>query len=99
MNLFCQPWPEMLEPYLQQPQYIMTLAVRTRGDPLAMTDAMRKVVQSVDKNQLLSKVESMDEVVAKASAPQWFRTLPLGLFALLALALVAIGILGVIGDK
>jgi len=90
-----QPWPEIFTPYRQEPRYFMTFVIRTSGDPLALAGAVRKAVQSLDKDQPVSSVQSMTEMIASSTAPQWLRMMLLGLFALLALTLAAIGIFGV----
>lgn len=90
-----QPWPELYAPYFQEPRRFMTFVLRVNGNPLSVASAVRKVVQSVDKNQPVSNIQTMDEVIAKSAAPQRFRMLLLGLFAVLALALAGVGIYGV----
>ncbi|MGH9325118.1 MAG: ADOP family duplicated permease, partial [Terriglobia bacterium] len=90
-----QPIPEIFYFYaLMQPPFI-TFVLRTRGDPQALAGALPGAIHSVDKNQAVRDVQTMDEIIAESEAPQWFRTLLVGLFALLALILAAIGIYGV----
>ena len=91
-----EPVPEIFVPYLQQPSFSMAFVLRTESSPLILAGAVREVVQSIDKNQPLSGATTMDEVIAKSVAPRRFRTLLLGLFALLALLLAVIGVYGVI---
>jgi putative ABC transport system permease protein len=55
----------------------------------------RHAALSAFRNQSVSDIQTLDEVIAASSAPQWFRMLVLGLFALLALVLAAIGVFGV----
>jgi len=90
-----EPVPEIFVPYLQQPSFAMTLVLRTDSDPHLLEEAVRKAVQSVDRNQPLSETAVMDEVIAKSVAPRYFRMLLLGLLALLALVLAVIGVYGV----
>jgi len=73
----------------------MAFVLRTESSPLMLAGAVRKAVQSIDKNQPLSGATTMDEVIAKSVAPRRFRMLLLGLFALLALLLAVIGVYGV----
>lgn len=71
------------------------LAVRTSGDPLALASAVSAAVQSVDKDQPVSSVQSMEQILATSVAQPRFRTTLLGVFAAVALGLAAIGIYGV----
>ncbi len=89
-----EPGPELFMPYLQQPTSFMTYVVRTGLNPDTLAGALRKAVQDVDENQPVFGVGTMDNVIANQLAPRKFRTLLLGLFALLALVLVAVGIFG-----
>jgi putative ABC transport system permease protein len=71
------------------------LVVRTTGDPLAMTTAIRSAVQSIDRDQPLANVRSMEQILASSVAEPRFRTMLLSAFAMLALALAGVGIYGV----
>jgi predicted permease len=90
-----QPQPELFSSYPQSPLPFATFVLRTKGNPLALAREVRKTIESVDKNQAVSQVQTMDEVIASSVAPQRFRMLLLGLFALLALMLAAVGMYGV----
>jgi putative ABC transport system permease protein len=72
-----------------------SLVVRTAGDPLAMTSAVRAVVQLVDKDQPIANVLSMEQILSSSVAEPRFRTLLLSVFAALALVLAGVGIYGV----
>jgi len=89
------PMPEVFTPYLQDPSFMTSFVVRTGGDPATLDSAVRAAVQSVDKDQPLSELTSMDDILAKSVTPQRFRMLLLGLFALLALVLAIVGTYGV----
>jgi putative ABC transport system permease protein len=90
-----EPLPELFTPDVQQPFFIMTFVVRSKGDPRSLAGGVRQAVLSVDKNQPLSELQTMDDVLATSIAPQRFRMLLVGLFALLALALATVGVYGV----
>lgn len=91
--------PSRLEVYLpfhQKANDAMTLLVKTRQEPAALVAAIRGAVASIDKDQPLFGIATMEEVVnASVSTSRVTLTL-LGLFSGLALVLAAIGIYGVV---
>ena len=74
----------------------ITLVVRTAGNPADLTPAVKQTVWSIDRNLPISDVQTMDRVVADATAQPRFEMLLLGVFAVIALVLAAVGIYGVI---
>lgn len=89
-----QPVPTMYLPSIEAGRG--SLVVRTSGDPLALAGAVREAVQSLDKDQPVASVQSMEQILSGSVAQPRFRTLLLSVFAGLALILAAVGIYGVI---
>ena len=90
---------ELYVPYAQERRGFVAprdLVVRTAGDPQAVAAAVREAVWSVDKDQPVSNVKTMEQVVATAVSRERFQTLLLALFATLALVLACVGLYGVI---
>jgi putative ABC transport system permease protein len=87
---------ELYLPYRQVPTRLMSLVIRTSGDPHALAEPVRRVVASQDSRQTVTEVRTMGELLSAAIAPEQLDTVLLGLFAGLALLLAAIGIYGVI---
>jgi putative ABC transport system permease protein len=71
------------------------LAVKTKGDPTSLAPAIRNEVLQIDKDQPISNVGTMEQIVASTVAPQKFATWLLAVFAASAMLLAAIGIYGV----
>jgi putative ABC transport system permease protein len=87
--------PEVYFPYQQSPRNFMNLVVHTTADPTSMIPAIRNQVLSIDKDQPVSDIMTMEQRVAKSVASSRFVMLLLGSFSVLALGLAAVGIYGV----
>jgi predicted permease len=74
----------------------MTLVVRTTEEPMNMAAAVRSRIQEVDKDQPVYNIATIEQLLTKSIAQPRFSTLLLGVFALLALILTAIGVYGVV---
>ena len=79
-----------------EPDRRIDLLVRTAAEPMKVAAAVRDQIWSLDKNQPINQLATMDQVVAESVAEERFRTLLLGVFAGLGLALAVVGIYGVI---
>ena len=86
---------EVYFPYKQSPGNFMNLVVRTTSEPASMVPAIRSQVLSVDKDQPVSDIMTMDQRVAKSVAAKRFVMFLLGAFSILALGLASVGIYGV----
>ena len=71
-----------------------TLAIRAVGSSIGLVDEAKKQVWKVDGRIPVSDIHSMDDLMAISLAQQRFNMLLLGLFAVLALILAAVGIYG-----
>jgi putative ABC transport system permease protein len=65
------------------------------GDAAALGPIIREAVRAADPNQPVARVRTYDDILATSLAPRRFNTLLVGLFALTALLLAAIGTYGV----
>lgn len=74
----------------------MTFAVRTSAPLAVVAPAMRSVVRTADANIPVQNIATMDDLVASTTAEPLFQVRLLALFSILALALAAIGIYGVL---
>jgi putative ABC transport system permease protein len=70
--------------------------LKTAGPPAAYTAAARAALASIDKDQPVTRVRTMDEVAAEATQGQRFRAALVSTFAGIALVLAAVGIFGVL---
>ena len=94
-NALSEPdWPEMYVPFAQFAPPTMNIVVRAAADPMNLVAALRNSVSAVDKNETLSAARSMDEIVGASVSQPRFSSQLLGMFAVLALVLAAIGLYG-----
>jgi putative ABC transport system permease protein len=91
-----EPRAELYYPLTQLPDRRLYVLVRTSGDPLALVRPAQAQVWAIDSNQPTASVRSVEAILADAQANRRFTALLLGLFSIVALALAAIGIYGVI---
>jgi len=74
----------------------LSLAVRTKSEPEALTAAVRGAVLAIDKNQPVYDIKTMDDALSASIANSRLVVLLFGVFALFALLLATVGIYGVI---
>lgn len=80
----------------QLPLEDMMILVRTTVDPLSIVSAVRQAVWSIDPNQPISNVSSLEKVVDDSIAQRRLNMLLMGLFGGVALLLSAVGIYGLL---
>ena len=87
---------EVYDPARQDPLNHMNLLVRSGVSPAALISSIRGVVASIDKNQPVFAISTMNELRDSSILGQRVTLIFLGVFSVLALTLAAIGIYGVI---
>jgi predicted lysophospholipase L1 biosynthesis ABC-type transport system permease subunit len=72
------------------------IVVRTAVEPMSIVPAVRQAIWSVDRNEPITNIQSLDDMVARQLSVPSQNTTLLGAFALLALLLASIGLYGVL---
>jgi putative ABC transport system permease protein len=78
------------------PRGTMKVFLRTAGDPTALAGAVRAAIRRVDPNQPITGLAPLTDVVGSTVARPRFLTQLVGVFAVSALLLAAVGVYGVI---
>ena len=81
------------------PDRVMSVVVNARGDPGTLVPSLREAIWSVDRDQAIARVTTMDGLVAASAANRRFAARLFQAFALAALLLSAAGIYGVLAGS
>ena len=90
-------YPAQPEIYFPFSQYSLTnanLILRTSGDPRIIIPPLREVFKSLDPHLPLARIRTMDQVIDGTLARRRFTTTLIGLFAVVALCLMLVGVYG-----
>jgi putative ABC transport system permease protein len=88
--------PEFYVPWKQLPWANVHLIVRTAGDPRTLIPVLRARVLAVDKDQPVTKLRPMEDVLEDNAAQPRFTAFLLGGLSATALLLALVGIYGII---
>jgi putative ABC transport system permease protein len=90
--------PVLYYPFRQNPAPFANIVVRTDGDPVALTAAVRNEIRSLEPDVAILNVNTMDQMIAQtpASFMRRFPALLISIFAIVALLLASLGIYGVV---
>ena len=89
-----EPQPEIYLPVAQAPLRNMAVVVRTAGDPLSLAGALTAAVRDIDREQPITAMTTMEEVLRATASPRRLTTFLVVLFAVAAWLLAGIGIFG-----
>ena len=95
-GLASEPKKQVYLPLRQSPTAGMAVVARTENDPLTFGNAIQSVIWSVDPEQPIYQLSTMDQILARAVFLPRLSTTLLAVFALAALLLAALGIYGVL---
>jgi predicted permease len=91
------PRPYMYVPLIQNPNAAVTVLFRTQGDPRSALSSVRTQIQAMDRNLPITNVWAIGEVISQSLWASSFGASLLTVFAMIAMALCAVGIYGVVG--
>jgi len=94
-----QPRPTIYVPYQQAPQREMNVVIRTFSGPMTVISATRDLVRKIDPQIVLMDVQDMGGVITDALSPVRIIGILMAVFGMVALALSALGVYGVLAQS
>jgi predicted permease len=88
--------PMIYWPHFQFPELFNTIVVRSDGEPSRLLPAVKAAVWAVNKNQAISKMETMAQVLSESLARRRLYMILLGVFAGAALLVAGVGVYGML---
>jgi putative ABC transport system permease protein len=88
--------PSLYLPHSQAPFRRMTVVARTGGEPTRFIESLRMIVDRMDPNLPIGRVQTVEEVLSRAVARDRFAALLVSVFGTLGLILAAVGIYGIV---
>ncbi len=90
---------DIFTPFLQTNVPLRYIVVRTETDPDSFVPALRQEVGAIDRNQPVSKVLTMQQLISAAKIGPRLSMLLLAVFAVFAAFLAAVGVYGLVSDS
>jgi putative ABC transport system permease protein len=90
------PGPQLYWPYKQIPRWVIVFAVRTGMDASAVLPEIRARLEAIDPDTEIWNTNTMEQLVGRELVRPRFNLLLIGLFAMLAVLIAAVGLYGVI---
>ncbi len=88
--------PGLYVPYAQDPYLFATLVVRAKADPMSIVRDVQRAFWSVDKDQPMWKIRTLESLLENSTASRRLTMLLLACFSGIAVLLAAIGLYGVL---
>jgi putative ABC transport system permease protein len=85
--------------HAQNPSVFNTLVVRTAGPPMALADTVRRAVWSIDPDQPVWKIRTLESLVARSTAARLFLLQLVLFFGISVAALSLLGLYGVVASS
>ena len=95
-GLDSEPGPWFMRPYQQAGWPLISIVVRTASAPSTFITPVKRALATVEPNQPVSTVRTMEDVVGLSISARRFPMLLLTGFGVLALVLASVGIAGVV---
>ena len=88
--------PQVYVHFSQDPKEQMAVVLRSFGDPTLLVNSARLAVQTLDPNQPVARVRTMEQIVTTSVANRRFQMVLIGIFAALAVTLAVVGLYAVV---
>jgi putative ABC transport system permease protein len=88
--------PMVYVPLAQYPRSDSPVVVRTIGEPMAFVDRVRTAVASLDRDQPVYNIQTLEQRIGQSLGKDRFSALLLGIFSIVAVMLAAFGLYGVV---
>lgn len=89
------PIRQIPDPFVGAVASNITMVARTQKEPRSMAEEVKRRIQEIDKDQPVTNVLTMEEIVSASMAQRNFALLLLGIFGGVAMMLAATGVYGV----